>query len=156
MGRWLAVAFMLLLAAPAWAQGGRPLQVRGIQGLTFGTVLAGVPWVVPRTDVANTAQFEIRGERQAEVLVTFLLPVALTGPGTAALPLSFGPADGGYSPDDNIARASPFDPHVPNPVVLPTNGRGTVYLGGTVSPPPSTPAGAYTATLTLTVAYTGN
>lgn len=147
-----------LLAAPtlAAAQGGRPLSVRGTQGLTLGNVIPGVPTTIPYTDGARAAQFEIRGQRGEEVEVFFTLPGALAGPAGATMPLAFAANAAGLSLTGNPASASPRNPALPF-TVRPTanNGRAYVFLGVTALPTGVQRAGAYSGTVSVTVAYTG-
>jgi hypothetical protein len=147
---WWIVIGALLLAAPVNGQG-RPLTVTGARNLIFGTVLPGVPRVVLRTDPTNSGQFDIRGPNSAQVLLTFVLPVAMTGPAGALMPLSFGAGDAGYSQSQAIGSQVGFDPKQPFTATLPISGRGSVFVGSTANPVASQRAGTYTATLTLTV-----
>src|SRR5437773_12537549 len=84
----LVVLGVMLLAAPLLAQG-KPLTVTGVRGVTFGAVLPGVPRVILRTDPANSGQFVIKGPK-GPVLLSFMLPLSLTGPGGAFRPIVFG------------------------------------------------------------------
>lgn len=147
-----ALLFLLgamLLGLPLPGQG-KPLTVTGIRGVTFGTVLPGVPRVVLRTDPANSGQYDIKGPK-GNVLLTFVLPVAMTGPLGALMPLSFAASDAGYSPTQSIGSQVGFDPQLPFTATLPNNGRGSVFIGATASPAANQRAGAYSATLTLNV-----
>lgn len=146
---WLllvAVAF----GVPLQAQG-KPLTVTGARDLGFGAVLPGVPSVITRTDPANSGQFDIRGVKDTQVLLTFTLPTAMSGPSGAQLPLVFGASDAGYSQSQAIGSQIGFDPKQPFTAVLSKNGRGSVFVGGTANAAANQRAGAYTATLTLTV-----
>ena len=148
-GSWCVIG-ATLLGVPLRAQG-RPLTVTGVRPLTFGAVLPGVPRVIPRTDAANSGQFDIRGPNGAQVLLTFVLPAAMTGPSGALMPLTFGGSDAGYSRTQTIGSQVGFDPRQPFTATLSTNGRGSVFVGATANPGTSQRAGSYTATLTLTV-----
>src|SRR5213596_3149105 len=92
---WVVIGAMLL-GVPLVAQG-KPLTVTGVRGLTFGAVLPGVPRIILRTDPANSGEFDIRGPNNSRMLLSFVLPVAMTGPSGALMPLSFGAGDAGYS-----------------------------------------------------------
>lgn len=142
-------------AAPALAQG-RPLTPVGRQNLNFGALLPGVRATVSRLDGANAGQFEIRGERLTEVELVLTLPPAMTSLAGATLPLEFGPTDGGVSDTPTITASTAFDPRVPLVWVLPGNGRAYVFLGGRAVPAVNQAGGSYTASVVLTVAYTGN
>ena len=148
---------LLLLAlgsgvAPLAAQG-RPLTVSRVRDLTFGTVLPGVPRVILRTDPTNSGQFDLVGAKSNQVLLTFALPLVMTGPAPATLPLTFGGSDAGYSSTQAIGSQVAFDPNQPFLATLNKNGRGSVFIGGTAQPSTSQRAGPYTGTLALTVAY---
>lgn len=157
----LAFAAVLLLAGAgmAEAQGGPPLQVQGRQDLTFGDLLGGLPRYIPPTDPANAAQFRVQGRGATEMILSFILPNGLTGPGGANLPLSFGPTDGGLSYSGNVTDQIPFDPLSPLLIVLPPGGgaqRAHIFLGGTATPPGQSPLGAYSGSIVLTLATVTN
>ena len=140
---------LALWATPGAAQ--RPLTVQGTRSLTFDTLLAGVNKAILRTDAINGGQFDINGPSRASVQLTFTLPASMAGPGGATLPLSFGPNDGGWSPPQQIATQTGFDPRVPFTAPLDQNGKVSAYIGGTAQPTANQKAGSYTGTITLTV-----
>ena len=140
----------LLPVMPLQSQG-KPLTVTGVRGLLFGAVLPGVPRVVSRTDPANSGEYDIKGVKDSQVLLTFTLPTAMNGPAGALMPLVFGSSDAGYSQSQAIGSQIGFDPKQSFTGVLSKNGRGTVFIGATANPAANQRAGAYTATLTLTV-----
>jgi hypothetical protein len=150
---WLVAAAALLgaVAPPVLGAQGKPLTVTGVRGLAFGAVFPGVPRVVTRTDPANSGQFDIKGSNGSQVLLTFILPLTMTGPVGAQMPLAFGSSDAGYSQSQAIGSQIGFDPKQPFTATLSNNGRGSVFVGGTANPTANQRAGAYTATLTLTV-----
>src|SRR5207247_1233214 len=88
---WVVIGAMLL-GVPLVAQG-KPLTVTGVRGVTFGAVLPGVPRVILRTDPANSGQFDIKGPKGGPVLLSFVLPLSMTGPGGALMPIVFGARD---------------------------------------------------------------
>jgi hypothetical protein len=152
----LVVRLLLPTSLDAQGQGGRPLNALSRQMLDFGTLFAGAPTQVSRFDALRAGQFELRGAKNTEVRVDLGLPAALTGPGGAKVPLTFGAADGGYARDGAIAAAAPFDPRSALVTTLSGNGRLYIFLGGTASPATRQPAGTYAGTVTLTIAYTGS
>ena len=149
----LAVA-MLVGSTQLQAQG-RPLVPAGVQDLAFGTLIPGIPMHVLRTDPVGSGQFSLRGQKDAQVLMQFILPTSMAGPLGATLPLSFGPTDGGFSDTESITNQAGFDPRASALGRLSGNGRASIFLGGTASPSPTQRAGAYGGTITLTVSYTG-
>jgi len=144
----------LLVHVPLQAQG-RPLVPSGTQDLTFGSLLPGVAVHVLRSDAVRSGQFSLRGERNSQVQMVFTLPVNMAGPLGATLPLSFGATDGGFSAAESITNQVGFDPRAPALGTLSSNGRATIFLGGTATPSPTQQAGSYSGTITLTVSYTG-
>jgi hypothetical protein len=148
-GSWFVLG-IALVGVPLQAQG-KPITVTGVRGLGFGAVLPGVSRVVPRTDPANSGEYDIKGVKDSQVLLTFTLPVAMNGPAGAQMPLVFGSSDAGYSQSQAIGSQIGFDPKQSFTAVLSKNGRGSVFIGATANPATNQRAGAYTATLTLTV-----
>jgi len=150
---WSVIGMALLGAAlpPVVGAQGKPLTVTGVRGVTFGAVFPGVPRVISRTDPANSGQFDIKGPNRSDVLLTFVLPLTMTGPAGAQLPLAFGSSDAGYSQAQSIGSQVGFDPKQPFTAALPNNGRASVFLGATANPTANQRAGAYTATITMTV-----
>jgi hypothetical protein len=130
---------------------GKPLNVTGVRSLTFGPVFPGVARVISRTDPANAGQFDIGHAKFNPIQLTFTLPSVMVGPAGATMPLVFGASDAGYSSPETITSQVGFDPRVPFTTALDKNGRAAVFIGGTALPAPSQRAGAYTATITLTV-----
>jgi hypothetical protein len=157
--RRLARPATLLVLALSLA-GGRELRAQllvatGIRDLAFGTVLPGVPSTVPPSDAVRSGQFDIAGPILGRVEITFTLPATLSRTGGATMPISFGPISAGYSAGGSIAGQTAFDPRTPFRANLSAIGRGSVFLGGTLSPPGSQGAGSYTASVTVTVALVG-
>lgn len=130
------------------------IQVTGIQGVDFGSMVPGISKVVSRTDALSGARFDIKGAGSARTVeLQFSLPAALSGPGGASLPLSYAAGDAGYSAEQSIGSQTGFDPRTPFVAALSRNGRGSVFLGCRASPGANQPPGSYSATLTLSVAY---
>jgi hypothetical protein len=150
---WSLIGLALLGAAlpPVVGAQGKPLNVTGVRGLTFGAVFPGVPRAISRTDAANAGQFDIGHAKFSPIQITFALPAVMTGPAGATMPLVFGANDGGYSSPETITSQVGFDPRVAFATALDKNGRAAVFLGGTAQPAPSQRAGNYTATITMTI-----
>lgn len=126
-----------------------------MRGIAFGTVLPGVPQPVLGTDATRSAQFDLTGPNRSQILLVFTLPPALAAPGGGTLPIVFGAGSAGWSPSQAIGAQTPFDPVQPFSATLNNSGRGSVFLGATLLPSTTTPAGAYTAPITLTLANVG-
>lgn len=151
--RALLPLLLALWGATPLAGQGKPISVQGTRSLSFGAVLPGVPRVISRTDPVNSGQFDITGQKNAGVQLTFTLPSVMTGPAGATMPIVFGGSDAGYSPPSAIGSQVAFDPRQPFTTTLDNNGRVAVYIGATAQPAPTQRAGSYTGTLTLNVAY---
>lgn len=151
----LLAGLVLVPAARAQGNGGRPLNAVSRQTLDFGTMFTGTPSKVSRLDALRAGQFELRGAKGSEVRVDLGLPAALNGPRGAKVPLVFAAGDGGYTRDGTIATAAPFDPRSALITTLSGNGRLYIFLGGTATPAARQSAGTYAGTVTLTIAYTG-
>lgn len=127
-----------------------PLTAAGVNDLNFGTVTAGTS--VTPTDLATDAgRFDLTGEPNAVISVTFALPTVLTAPG-GAIPITFGVADGlNWTLFPTFFTT--FDPTTPFITTLNASGTRAIGITGTVSPPVGTPPDTYTGTITLTVSY---
>lgn len=145
---WILIP-ALLLGRPLRAQG-EPVMVTGVRGVTFGAILPGVLQIVSRTDPANSGEYEITGP-SGSLILTFVLPAAMSGPAGTLLPLTFGSSDAGYSATQVIGSQVGFDPKQTFSATLPSTGRASVFIGGTVHPAMNQAAGEYTATLILNV-----
>jgi hypothetical protein len=154
-GSGVAVVLAAIVTLVPQLQAQQPVVGVGRQDLTFGTVLPGMPTVVSRLDAANSGQYRIRGTRLTEVRVDLTLPATLDSPGGATIQLQFGAGDGGFSRRPAIGSSQVFDPRVPLVTDLSQGGRLFIWLGGTVLPTPTQEQGNYTATIVMTVSYTG-
>lgn len=151
-----AMALMGLLATSPHdllAQGGPPLGVQGRQDLAFGQLLGGVSERVDPLNAVQAGQFRFRAANRT-VEIRFVLPGSLNGPGGGSVPLVFGVGDGAYDLDQGGATVF-FDPSQPQ-TVTPTSPWAWLYLGGTAQPPTQVPSGAYSGTITLTIADLGS
>jgi hypothetical protein len=149
MNRQFPVLLLGILAAgsrPAAAQ----LQVTGIRNLAFGTVIAGIPSQVTPTDPSRSGQFEIILPANSTVRLNFTLPSVLNGPSAATMPISFGASDALIVGTDPGSVPTTINMKSNKKYTL-TSSRNEIFLGGTVSPAASQPAGNYSATITLTV-----
>ena len=140
------------------------LTVASGAALVFGNVYQGVAKTVPNTD-ANAGIFNITGLEDAVLAIYFQLPDYLsTATGDDRMVVSFSSTDLNV---DTTAAGAPAgfvaangwideDPHnVTSSADIGSTGLD-LYLGGKVIPSVDQTAGAYTADIILTVAYTGS
>lgn len=157
--RWIAhLVIALAIGASDGLDGQGPSQVLGITGrqdLDFGVVFLGMPNTVSRFDAGRSGQFVVDGAKTAQVRVDFVLPTNLVSALGDQIPLVFGAGDGGYSTTPSIKRSQAFDPVAPLITTLHRNGRLYLFLGGTANPAAQQRAGLYSATISVTVSYTG-
>lgn len=132
-----------------------PVTASARQDLDFGVVLPGLAVTVSRLDPVNSGQYELRGTKGAEVQIDFQLPTALVASDGTTLPLVVSAGDGGYAQQPALRAQQAFDPNAPLITSFGPSGRLYLWLGGTALSAPTQPAGDYSATITLTVAYTG-
>jgi hypothetical protein len=144
-----------------------PITGGGLRPLNFGTVIPGTTVsVAPRT--AQGAEFRISGLLgRKSVDLTFTLPVVLTGPGGATIPLNFAGANAAACELDLLGSCQTTSLVSWDPVATPTtrvrptkfgpgpkvfvNDQLALYLGGAVAPPATQRAGRYTASATIVI-----
>jgi hypothetical protein len=131
--------------------------VTGVSDLAFGDIFPGVPKVVTNKSV-DAAEYTVTGTAGAEVTLDFLLPTYVYTDG-GNMPLLFSSTDCAVDSSSSPNQASPsadnLNPYETITYRLGSNGL-TVWLGGRVIPGLVQKAGDYTATIRLTVTYTGN
>jgi hypothetical protein len=127
-----------------------PLTAAGINDLNFGTVTTGTS-ATPADLAADAGRFDLTGEPNAVISVTFALPTVLTAPG-GAIPITFGVADG-LNWTLFPTSFTTFDPTAPFITTLNASGTRAIGITGTVSPPVGTTPDTYTGTITLTISY---
>jgi hypothetical protein len=138
------------------------LVVTATQALQFGNVFQGVATSVAN-DAAGAGIFSIAGQGAAPIAIYMQLPDYLsTASGDDRMVISFGLTDASVDSTGNLvpttfgAGWADTDPHNFNPAtVVGTLGVTAVFLGGSVFPSVDQAAGAYSADIIVTVAYTG-
>lgn len=137
------------------------LTIANQQAILFGTVIAGTPTSINPQTSASAGYFVIQGARRAEISITFTLPAELrAGTGPFTIPLAFGATAACARDRLPQSACTPFNPatglvdRIRNQ--NPPNNHFHVWLGGTVTPAAGQMGGVYTATVTMTVTYTGN
>jgi hypothetical protein len=139
----------------------------GVRPLNFGTVVPGTTVsIAPQTP--QGAEFRIAGLLgRKSVDLTLTLPTVLTGPGGATIPLTFAGANAAACELDLLgvcqtASLVSWDPvTTPTTRIRPTkfgpgpkifvNDRLALYLGASVAPPATQPAGHYTASASVVI-----
>jgi len=139
------------IAAKAQVSGVAPLTAAGVNDDDFGSVTAGTP-KAPTSLATNAGRFNISGQPNATVSVSFTLPTVLTGTGNATIPITFSSSDGlRWNPYPTVFTT--FSPAAPFGTALDGTGNLVIGIAGTVNPPALTTTGLYTGTITLTVSY---
>lgn len=127
-------------------------------GLVFGSVLQGVPKTISKYTAGAAAEFYITGTNGKEVSIEFTLPTFVNKAGWN-MPLVFGTTDASVDSRKNPDQSRPLNDNL-NPWVAIIDRMGnfglTVWLGGKLIPKANQLPGDYTATIVLTVTYTGN
>ncbi|MCP4706103.1 MAG: hypothetical protein GY865_16005 [candidate division Zixibacteria bacterium] len=144
------------------------LSVTAAQDLDFGNILQGVTSTVTRTDAVNSGIFQVSGEGagNSEVSMYMQLPDYLWNgtPGSQdRLTIYFKDTDctidtTNGTPDVPGAGALiGEDPHnIPDTGIGGNDNVVRIYMGGAVYPAVDQRAGAYSADIILTAAYTGD
>lgn len=155
--KWLKAIVLGLMVLGFVASLGTAQTVTGVSDLEFGNMFPGVPQVVTNKS-SSAAEFTVTGTAGAEVTLDFLLPeyVSISG---GNMPLLFSTTDcsldSSLVPDQSSPSADNLNPYETITYRLGSNGL-TVWLGGRCVPGLVQKAGDYSATIRLTVTYTGN
>lgn len=138
-----------------------PVEAQNItvnNGLVFGSVLQGVPKTISKYTAGSAAEFLITGTNGREVSIEFTLPTYVNNVGWN-MPLVFEATDASLDTRKNPDQSSPLRDNL-NPwitIIHSISVHGlTVWLGGKLLPKHNQFAGDYSATIVLTVTYTGN
>jgi len=170
-----AITIAMLVSSVSFAQTGQSqtnsatfvvsqgISITALPG-DFGELLAGTVYTVtPDGSIAPDnglgsvipIEWDITGQEDASVLITFGLPSFFTSPGNAHVPYAVNAQSAGWAQAFITPNSSynPIDPRVPSTITL-VGGAATVQLGGVLSVP-ATANGIYTAQFILTASYTG-
>jgi hypothetical protein len=131
--------------------------VTGINNLTFGNVLPGVPKTISKRTAGAAAEYSVTGNAGYQVLIDFSLPTHLKDNGNSLL-ISFSATDCAIDSSDPGDQSSPaWDDRDPRNTLTATLGSGglTIWLGGRAQPSAQQPSGNYTAEIILTVSPAG-
>lgn len=128
-----------------------PITIAAGRNLDFGNVTPSVNKTVAVTD-ATSGRFDAAGQASANVDISFTLPANLTGPGN--LPIGSWTGCWNNSAASSGAGCTAIANMAGNTAAsFGAAGSLWVFVGGTVSPAAAQPAGAYSANVTLTLAY---
>ncbi|MGD9522886.1 MAG: DUF4402 domain-containing protein [Gemmatimonadales bacterium] len=127
-----------------------PLVVTGAQDLDFQNVFPGAAKTVG-VAAPSAGRFDITGQANAPVSLTFALPTNLTNGGNT---LPIGSWTGCRNATNTATACTTLTPSATaTNASFGAAGTMFVFVGGTVTPAPSQSAGVYTGTVQLTVAY---
>ena len=152
MKNLVVILAFLLLAASCPAQ-----TITLNNDLIFGNVFPGIPRTITKYSVGSAAEFHVAGTSGAEISIQFALPTYMHGSGFN-IEMIFFETDCSIDTLASPSQTSPlFDNLNPWTTLVYRLGSAglTLWLGGTAIPKVVQPPGSYTATIVLTVAYTG-
>lgn len=139
---------------PALAQ----IEVSETNSLTFGDVFPGVPKKVTKYTPGAAAEFQVTGTAGAELTIDFTLPTYMSS-GSNNMQMIFREDDCAMDSSASYDQTSPgvddIDPWHQITYRLGSNGL-RIWLGGEVVPKLRQAKGSYTASIVVTVQYTGN
>ena len=150
----LAIGLICLLYSGSLAQ-----TITVNSDLVFGAVFPGIPKTISKYTAGAAAEFRVSGTNGNEISIDFTLPTKMVSASGIQFQMIFGKtsasSDSRNSPDQTAPLLDNQDPwHT----ILDTLGpQGLiVWLGGQVVPRLNQAPGSYSASIILTVAYTGN
>ena len=152
MKNLVVISAFLLLAASCPAQ-----TITLNNDLIFGNVFPGIPMTITKYSVGSAAEFHVAGTSGAEISIQFALPTYMHGSGFN-IEMIFFETDCSIDTLASPSQTSPlFDNLNPWTTLVYRLGSAglTLWLGATAIPKVVQPPGSYTATIVLTVAYTG-
>ena len=125
--------------------------------LVFGAVLPGIPKTIAKTQAGSAAEFLINGTAGAEITYVFALPTLLIASGSS-MQIIFTKTDAAVdnrtTPDQSLPQKNNLDAWHTITDTLGING-SMIWLGGQVVPKLRQEQGSYSASIVLTVTYTG-
>ena len=154
-GLLISILFLIVIGGHAVS----PAQSITINNdLSFGDMFPGVPKEVSKHAAGSAAEFHVSGTAGSELSIEFTLPTYMNI-GSYNMQMVFPEdacaMDSSAAPDQSSPGYNNIDPWHPIIYRLGFNGL-TIWLGGMVIPKIIQTPGDYTATIVLTVTYTGN
>jgi hypothetical protein len=152
----LAVCVMAALLCCESVQA-QAISATATNSLVFGDVFPGIPKVISKHAAGAAAEFQVTGEAGDEITIDFTLQTYMSQ-GGYNMQLVFSETDcamdSSASPDQSNPGYDDRDPWHTITYRLGSSGL-TIWLGGMLIPKLIQRNGDYTATIVLTVAYTG-
>jgi hypothetical protein len=156
LGYWLVAVLALCLVA-TFPHTGTAQSITINNALAFGDVFPSIPKMINKTNAGSAAEFHVAGVAGNELTVDFTLPTYMSQSGFN-MQLIFRDddcsMDSSATPDQSNPSLDDQDPWHTITYNLGLNGL-TIWLGGTVVPGLMQHNGSYSASIVLTVAYTG-
>ncbi len=147
------ITLIAMLAASAGCQ-----NVTVNNDLVFGSVFPGIPKGITKYTAGSACEFQITGTAGDEITIDFTLPTYMNVSGYN-MQMIFNETDCAIdtaaTPDQSDPEFDNLDPWHTLTYRLGSAGM-TVWLGGTVVPALRQPQGSYSASIVITVQYTGN
>ncbi len=126
--------------------------------LVFGSVFPGIPKTITKYTAGSACEFQITGTAGDEITIDFTLPTYMNSSGFS-MQMIFTETDCAIdtsaSPDQSDPEFDDLDPWHTLTYRLGSAGL-TIWLGGTAVPALRQQQGDYTASIVITVQYTGN
>ena len=126
--------------------------------LVFGSVFPGIPKTITKYTAGSACEFQISGTAGDEITIDFTLPTYMNASGFS-MQMIFNETDCAIdtaaTPDQSDPEFDDLDPWHTLTYRLGSNGM-TVWLGGSVVPALRQQQGSYSASIVITVQYTGN
>ncbi|MFH2035438.1 MAG: hypothetical protein ABIJ45_03465 [Candidatus Zixiibacteriota bacterium] len=147
----------ILLLLLGWFSQGFAQNVTETNPLSFGNVFVGIPKVVSKYTPGTAAEYYIQGTAGAEVTIDITLPTYMSA-GGQNMQIIFREDDCSMDSSASYDQTNPgyddIDPWHQITYRLGSDGL-RIWLGGTVVPGLRQSEGSYSASIVITVAYTG-
>ena len=127
-----------------------PINVTAAQQLSFGNVFPGVNKSIAATDLANAGRFDVSGQANSPVTLSFTLPASLSNGGNTMPIVSYTGVHAQNNAQTGGVAFAPASGATPS-----LNGAGAlwVWVGAQVQPATNQAAGVYTGSVVMTVVY---
>jgi len=146
-------AIVLLLSASVPAQ-----TITINSNLLFGNIFPGIPKTVTKYTAGGAAEFLVTGTAGNEISIDFTLPTYMSQ-GGFNMQMIFTENDCSFDTRATPSQSAPeYDNQDPWSTLYGRLGSAglTIWLGGTIVPKLYQKSGSYSASIVLTVAYTGS